>query len=102
MSSPSHCSIPSSRAYDPRASARSARSTFLATGQEARSEASATSQTHGPSTTISPREILMKYGRPFAFWAQLGLENEEAKKMLSKNKVPYVMNACLRVVHKLL
>src|SRR6266702_5323568 len=29
-------------------------------------------------------EMRMKYGRPFAFWAQLGLENEEAKKMLSK------------------
>ncbi len=47
-------------------------------------------------------EMRKKYGRPFAFWAQLGLENEEAKKMLSKNKIPYVMNACLRVVHKLL
>jgi predicted CoA-binding protein len=47
-------------------------------------------------------EMRKKYGRPFAFWAQLGLENEEAKTMLSKNKVPYVMNACLRVVHKLL
>ena len=47
-------------------------------------------------------EMRKKYGRPFAFWAQLGLENEEAKKMLSNNKIPYVMNACLRVVHKLL
>ncbi len=47
-------------------------------------------------------EMRQKYGRPFAFWAQLGLENEEAKKMLSKNNIPYVMNACLRVVHKLL
>jgi uncharacterized protein len=46
-------------------------------------------------------ELRKKYGRPFAFWAQLGLENEEAKKMLSKNNIPYVMNACLRVVHKL-
>ena len=45
-------------------------------------------------------EMKAKYGRPFAFWAQLGLENEEAKKMLSENKIPYVMNACLRVVHK--
>ena len=45
-------------------------------------------------------EMKEKYGRPFAFWAQLGLENEEAKKMLSQNKIPYVMNACLRVVHK--
>ncbi|TMI59509.1 CoA-binding protein [Candidatus Bathyarchaeota archaeon] len=188
MSSPSRCSIHSSRAYDPRASARSARSIFLATGQQGRAEASTTSQVHGPSTTTSPREILKKYdviavvgasknpekeaytvpaymkehgymivpvnptadeilgekaykslmdlppdlakkvdivdvfrpseelpqvaqqviemrkkyGRPFAFWAQLGLENEEAKKMLSQSKIPYVMNACLRVVHKLL
>jgi uncharacterized protein len=45
-------------------------------------------------------EMRQKYGRPFAFWAQLGLENEEAKMMLSKNKIPYVMNACLRVIHK--
>jgi uncharacterized protein len=45
-------------------------------------------------------EMQKKYGRPFAFWAQLGLENEEAKKMLSRNNIPYVMNACLRVVHK--
>jgi predicted CoA-binding protein len=45
-------------------------------------------------------EMRKKYRRPFAFWAQLGLENEEAKKMLSKNNIPYVMNACLRVVHK--
>ena len=41
-----------------------------------------------------------KYGRPFVFWAQLGLENEEAKQMLSKSGISYVMNACLRVVHK--
>jgi predicted CoA-binding protein len=47
-------------------------------------------------------EMRIKYGRPYAFWAQLGLENEEAKTMLSNNKIPYVMNACLRVVHKLL
>ena len=47
-------------------------------------------------------EMRKKYGRPYAFRAQLGLENEEAKRMLSENKIPYVMNACLRVVHKLL
>jgi len=41
-----------------------------------------------------------KYGRPFVFWAQLGLENEEAKQILAKNKIPYVMNACLRIVEK--
>jgi len=41
-----------------------------------------------------------KYGRPFVFWAQLGLENEEAKQILSKNQIPYVMNACLRIVQR--
>jgi uncharacterized protein len=41
-----------------------------------------------------------KYGRPFVFWAQLGLESEEAKQILSKNQIPYVMNACLRIVRK--
>lgn len=39
-----------------------------------------------------------KYGRPFVFWAQLGLENEEAKQILSKHQIPYIMNACLRIV----
>jgi len=55
-----------------------------------------------PQVATQVIEMRKKYGRPFAFWAQLGLENEEAKKMLSNNKIPYVMNACLRVVHKLL
>jgi len=41
-----------------------------------------------------------KYGRPFVFWAQLGLENEEAKQILTKNKIPYIMNACLRIVQR--
>ena len=41
-----------------------------------------------------------KYGRPFVFWAQLGLENEEAKQILAKNQIPYIMNACMRVVQK--
>jgi uncharacterized protein len=41
-----------------------------------------------------------RYGSPRVFWAQLGLENEEAKQVLSRKKIPYIMNACLRVVHK--
>lgn len=41
-----------------------------------------------------------KYGTPQVFWAQLGLENEEAKQILAKKKIAYVMNACLRVIHK--
>lgn len=36
------------------------------------------------------------------FWAQLGLENEEAKLILKKNGVPYVMGVCMRTQHQLL
>jgi len=40
-----------------------------------------------------------KTGRPFVFWGQLGLENEEAKKILSEAKVDYVMDRCMRIEH---
>jgi hypothetical protein len=36
------------------------------------------------------------------FWAQLGLENEEAKQILKKGGVPYVMDVCMRTQHQLL
>lgn len=51
---------------------------------------------------VAKQTIAMKnqYGRPFVFWAQLGLENDEAKSILSENGVPYVMDACLRALHK--
>ncbi|MBO0887893.1 CoA-binding protein [Candidatus Bathyarchaeota archaeon] len=45
-------------------------------------------------------EFHKKYGKPVVFWAQLGLENEEAKQILSKNQIPYVMSACLRTVQR--
>jgi len=38
-------------------------------------------------------------GRPYVFWGQLGLENDEAKKLLSDAKVDYVMDRCMRVEH---
>jgi uncharacterized protein len=47
-------------------------------------------------------DFFKKTGRPVVFWAQLGLENEEAKQILTKNKIPYVMNACLRIVQRTL
>lgn len=47
-------------------------------------------------------EMHKKYGRPYVFWAQLGIENEEAKQMLTKNGIPYVMNTCARVVHRMI
>ncbi len=44
-------------------------------------------------------EMKKRYGRPFIFWAQLGLESEEAKQALSGAGIPYVMNSCMRVVY---
>ena len=45
-------------------------------------------------------EMKARTGRPFVFWGQLGLENEEAKRILKEARVDYVMDMCTRVVHK--
>ncbi|KHF39891.1 CoA-binding protein [Halalkalibacter okhensis] len=34
-----------------------------------------------------------------SFWAQLGLENEEAYEMLTENGIQTVMNRCIKVEH---
>jgi uncharacterized protein len=47
-------------------------------------------------------EMKRKTGRPFVFWGQLGLENDDAKKILADAKVDYVMDQCMRVVHRLM
>ena len=47
-------------------------------------------------------EIKRRSGRPLVFWAQLGLENEKAKKLLQKNGIQYIMNACMRAVHQMM
>ena len=41
-------------------------------------------------------------GTPIVFWGQEGLENEEAKKILSQAKIDYVMDRCMRVEHRLM
>jgi len=46
-------------------------------------------------------EMKKKTGRPFVFWAQQGIENEDAKKTLSSAGVDYVMDACMRTIHQL-
>lgn len=46
-------------------------------------------------------EMRMRCGRPFVFWAQEGLESEEAKEVLESNDVQYVMNSCMRTVHSI-
>jgi predicted CoA-binding protein len=47
-------------------------------------------------------EMKKRTGKATVFWAQLGLENEEAKRILKENGVPYVMNVCMRTQHQLL
>ncbi len=46
-------------------------------------------------------DMKRRTGKPFVFWGQLGLENEEAKGILSAGKVDYVMDYCMRTVHRL-
>jgi len=45
-------------------------------------------------------EMKERIGRPLVFWGQLGLENEEAKRILSGADVDYVMDRCMRVEHR--
>lgn len=46
-------------------------------------------------------EMKERYGRPFVFWAQLGLESDEAKQILERGKISYVMDRCLKIEHAL-
>jgi predicted CoA-binding protein len=53
-----------------------------------------------PQVALQAVEMKARLGRPLVFWAQLGLENEEAKHILETNGIRYVMDACMRTVHK--
>ena len=53
-----------------------------------------------PQVALQAVEMKKRFGRPYFFWAQLGLENEEAKKILEGSGIQYVMNACMRTVHR--
>jgi uncharacterized protein len=53
-----------------------------------------------PQVANQVAEMKRKTGRPFVFWGQLGLENEEAKQILSQAKVDYVMDRCMRTEHR--
>ena len=52
-----------------------------------------------PQVARQVAEMKKSAGRPFVFWGQLGLENEEAKRILADAKVEYVMDKCMRVEH---
>jgi predicted CoA-binding protein len=45
-------------------------------------------------------QMKKKTGRPFVFWGQLALENDEAKKILAGAGIDYVMDRCMRVEHR--
>lgn len=46
-------------------------------------------------------ELRRRTGRPVVFWAQQGLESDEAKRILDGNGVPYVMDGCMRTIHQI-
>jgi uncharacterized protein len=54
-----------------------------------------------PQVALQVAEMKKRYGRPVFFWAQQGLESEEAKKILDDSGIQYVMDACMRTVHRI-
>jgi predicted CoA-binding protein len=54
-----------------------------------------------PMIALQAAEMKRRLGRPFFFWAQQGLESEEAKRILERNGIQYVMDACMRTMHQL-
>ena len=46
-------------------------------------------------------ELKRRTGRPVVFWAQQGLENDDAKRILEGNGIQYVMDACMRAIHQI-
>ena len=53
-----------------------------------------------PQVARQVAEMKKRFGRPFVFWGQLSLENEEAKEILAEANVDYVMDRCMRVEHQ--
>ncbi|HEV2137579.1 MAG TPA: CoA-binding protein [Nitrososphaerales archaeon] len=50
-----------------------------------------------PEVAKQAVELKKRTGMPLIFWGQEGLENEEAKKILSDAKIDYVMDRCMRI-----
>ena len=45
-------------------------------------------------------EMRRRVGRPFVLWAQLGIENEAARDILTRAAVGFVMDSCIRTAHQ--
>ncbi len=54
-----------------------------------------------PQVARQAVEMKKRCGRPLVFWAQQGLENDEAKRILDEGGIAYVMDACMRTVHQI-
>ena len=54
-----------------------------------------------PQVALQAAEMKKRVGRPLVFWAQQGLESEEAKGILERSGIQYVMDACMRTVHQI-
>jgi predicted CoA-binding protein len=54
-----------------------------------------------PDIARQAAEMKKRTGRPLVFWAQQGLESEDAKRILTEASVDFVMDACMRTVHQL-
>jgi len=55
-----------------------------------------------PEVARQVAKMKEKTGRPFVFWGQLGLENDDAKRILAEANVDYVMDKCMRVEHQMM
>jgi predicted CoA-binding protein len=53
-----------------------------------------------PQVAGQVAEMKKRTGRPFVFWGQLGLENDDAKEILSASGIDYIMDRCMRIEHK--
>jgi predicted CoA-binding protein len=53
-----------------------------------------------PRVAKEVAEMMKRTKKHIVFWAQLGLYNGEAEKILQANGVDYVMDACMRIVHQ--
>ena len=52
-----------------------------------------------PEVARQVAEMKRRTGRPFVFWGQLHLENEEAKRILADAEIDYVMDKCMKIEH---
>ena len=53
-----------------------------------------------PQVAEQVAQMKKRSGMPLVFWGQLGLENEEAKKILTAAGVEFIMDKCMRVEHQ--